>query len=268
VMKDAATVYVFDVDGVLCEIGSFVIDERVIRLIAKLLQQDIYCAINTGRGYDRVDAEFIEPLKARFPDTSLAKLAVTTEMGGEITTFRAQQAQSVATKYAMSADELKIFYDVWAAHKSELSSMYIYTSKQSMATTVWDHNFEESVYAPQKEQFEKWLREAYGGTDIVVAGTTESTDVYAPDAGKNAGAANIIEWLGQVGDVKHDSAVCFGDSHNDYEMARKFADVGFTTKFVYTGENLVVDEPHAEVEIIDTVANYTDGTVEYLQKIV
>lgn len=267
-MKNAATVYVFDVDGVLCEIGSFTMDERIIGMIAGLLERGVYCAINTGRGYDRVDAEFVEPLMARFPEISLERLAITTEMGGEITTFKGRGSVSASTKYAMSTDRLQIFYDVWEAHKAELFSMYVYASKTSMASTVWDHSYDESVYAPQKAQFEQWLREAYADTDVVVTGTTESTDVYAAHAGKNAGAANIIEWLGRVSDVTHDSAVCFGDSHNDYEMARKFADAGFDTKFVYTGESLIVDEPHAEVEIIDTTANYTDGTVEFLSKII
>lgn len=267
-MKNGATVYVFDVDGVLCEIGSFVIDERIIGHIADLLKRGVYCAINTGRGYDRVASEFVEPLKQRFPDLILDKLVVTTEMGGEVTTFSKRKATSISTKYAMSADMLKVFYDVWDAHKDELFAMYVYASKKSMATTVRDHTYEQPVYEQQKAQFEQWLREAYVSTNIIVAGTTESTDVYAPDAGKNAGAANIIEWLANVSDIKHDSAICFGDSHNDYEMAREFAVRGFATTFVYTGEGLEVADPHDGVKLVDTVAPYTDGTVEYLSTLV
>lgn len=267
-MKDAATVYVFDVDGVLCEIGSFVVDERIIGLIAELLKRGEYCAINTGRGYDRVESEFVGPLKHRFPDLILDKLLITTEMGGEVTTFSDHKAMSISTKYAMSADMLKIFYDVWSIHKGELFAMYVYASKKSMASTVRDHNHDKSVYDAQKALFEQWLHEAYSGTDIIVAGTTESTDVYAPDAGKNAGAANIIEWLANVSDIKHDSAICFGDSHNDYEMAREFAARGFATTFVYTGEGLEVADPHDGVKLVDTIAIYTDGTIEYLSTLV
>ena len=267
-MKPGATVYVFDVDGVLCEIGSFVVDERVIGLIADLLRRGVYCAVNTGRGYDRVASEFVVPLRQRFPDISLDKLLITTEMGGEVTTFSAQKALSVGTKYAMSADMLKVFYDVWDTHKDKLFAMYVYANKKSMASTVRDHSYEQAVYARQKAQFEHWLREAYTGTDIIVTGTTESTDVHAPDAGKNAGAANIIDWLGKVSDVMHDAAICFGDSHNDYEMAREFASRGFATTFVYTGEGLEVADPHDRVKLADTVATYTDGTVEYLSTLV
>lgn len=266
-MKLGATVYVFDVDGVLCEIGSFTIDERIISLVAGLLRRGIYCAINTGRGYGRVDAEFVEPLKAHYPDVSVEKLLVTTEMGGAVTTYKGRGSRSVSTKYAMTRNELKVFYDVWEAHKNELFAMYVYKDKQSMASTVRDHCYDEPTYAFQKAQFEQWLRDAYAGTDIVVMGTTESTDVYASHAGKNAGAANIIAWLRGVTDIKHDTAICFGDSHNDYEMAREFAEYGFATTFVYTGEGLEVADPHDKVKVIDTKASYTGGTIEYLQSL-
>lgn len=267
-MKEAVTVYAFDFDGVLCDIGAFTVDERVMGLIAELLRRGNYCAINTGRGYDRVGAEFVEPFRQKFPDVSLDRFMSTTEMGGEVTTFAGNDTHSERTKFAMTPEELKLFYDVWEAHKEQLPAMYLYTSKQSMATTVWDHTYDEATYKEQKDMFENYLRGAYVDTDIVVTGTGESTDVHASDAGKNAGAANIVEWLDRVSDVKHDSAVCLGDSHNDYEMARHFADAGFTTTFVYTGENLLVPDLHDAVKLIDTTSNYTDGTVEYLQGVI
>lgn len=260
----AATIYVFDVDGVLCEIGSPTVDERVIGHIAGLLERGVYCAVNTGRGYGRVGTEFIAPLKQRYPNVSLDRLLVTTEMGGEVTHFDQQQPQTVYTKYALSSDMLKIFYEVWDAHKSELPAMYVYAGKKTMATTVRDYSYDQPIYAAQKALFENWLREAYTGTDVVIAGTQESTDVHAPEAGKNAGATNIIEWLARVSDIKHDTAICFGDSHSDYEMAREFAKSGFDTTFVYTGEALELADPHESVKLVDTAAVYTDGTVEYL----
>lgn len=267
-MKEAATVYVFDVDGVLCEIASPTIDERVIRLIGGLLEKGIYCAVNTGRAYDRVGGEFVEQLNGEFPELMLDGLFISTEMGGEATTFSGKQPESSRTQYALKPEQLDLFRRLWHENKPELDAMRFYDVKESMGTTVRLRGSDEARYREQKARFETLLHEAFAHDDVIISGTSESTDVYAPDAGKNAGAANIIDWLGRVSDVKHDSAVCFGDSHNDYEMARKFAEAGFATKFVYTGEKLIVDEPHAEVEIIDTTANYTDGTVEFLQKVV
>ena len=265
-MKGAATVYVFDFDGVLCDIGVFKIDDRVLDLLARLLQSGAYCAINTGRAYDRVETECVAILRAAFPSLSLDRLMATTEMGGEVTTFTANEPVSVRTQYALTPDEIAVFHTVWEAHKAELYAMYVYESKQSMATTVRDHRYDEATYVPQKALFEQWLHDAYAGKDIVISGTSESTDVYAPHAGKNAGAANIITWLAGVSDIQHDTAICFGDTHSDYEMAREFADSGFTTTFVYTGEGLEVAKPHDKVMVVDTAATYTDGTVEYLSK--
>lgn len=46
-------VYVFDVDGVLCDIGE-PISREVVRELARLLHLGSFVAINTGRAYDRV----------------------------------------------------------------------------------------------------------------------------------------------------------------------------------------------------------------------
>lgn len=101
----------------------------------------------------------------------------------------------------------------------------------------------------------------------MITGTSESTDVYAADGGKNAGAPIIMDWLARVSEVAHEVAVCFGDSHNDYEMARRFAENGFSTTFVFTGENLKVDDYHADVEVVESAAKYAAGTSEYLTRV-
>ena len=43
------TMYVFDVDGVLCDIGSPELDRRVIKELTALLAAGSFVAVNTGR---------------------------------------------------------------------------------------------------------------------------------------------------------------------------------------------------------------------------
>jgi len=262
-VKDA--VYVFDVDGVLCDIGSFTTDERVIGYIAGLLQAGAHCAINTGRAYDRVSAEFVTPLRAQFPDVSLDCLFVSTEMGGEVTTFRGQQEISMPTEYALTPKQLQTFHTIWNTRRDDLHTMYLYEAKRAMGTTVRDHSYSAEEYAKQKYLFESWLKEAFIGQDVIIAGTVESTDVYASNAGKDAGASNVVEWLHAIDGETPRSAICFGDSVNDYEMARRFADNHFKTTFVYTGTDNPDWDKHVAVDIVDTAAEYTDGTVEYFE---
>ena len=52
------SVYMFDVDGVLCEIAS-PISRDVAKLLARLLNEEAYVLINTGRGYDRIHGEVV-----------------------------------------------------------------------------------------------------------------------------------------------------------------------------------------------------------------
>lgn len=81
--------------------------------IAELLKRGTYCAINTGRAYDRIRDEFVKPFQERFPDVSLDKFFVVTEMGGEATMFKGGQAVSQRTHYSLSNKELNIFNGVW-----------------------------------------------------------------------------------------------------------------------------------------------------------
>ena len=262
------TVYVFDVDGVLCEIGSPTIDERIIGQIGRLLKNGVYVAISTGRAYDRVGAEFVEPLMAVYPELQLDTLCVVTEMCGERTTYHGRQAESRHTHFSLRPDQLALFHKIYEAHRSELRTMYNYDAKLSMGTTVKYAEAHPVEYTVQNTEFERLLGEAFKGQDVIITGTTESTDVYAHNAGKNAGAKVIIEWLEGAGAIKHDTAVCFGDSHNDYEMAREFAEAGFATTFVYKGVAPFQTDHHAAVHIVAPTQHYTNGTVEFLSPLV
>lgn len=262
----SATVYVFDVDGVLCEIGSPTIEPRVIEHIAKLLENSMYVAINTGRAYDRVGSEFVEPLTQLLLDaTLLDRLFVSTEMGGEATTFVQGRLKSWRTKYALTPEQLALFHAVWHQHAKRFDAMRLYAAKESMGTVVRRRGSDDEQYHEQKMQFEALLKRAFSTENVTLTSTVESSDVHAVDAGKNAGAANIIDWLGKVSDMAHDTAICFGDSHNDYAMARVFAQRGFTTSFVYTGPGLEVADLHDAVTVIDTKQLFTKGTLEFLE---
>jgi len=261
------TVYVFDVDGVLCDIGAAALDERVIGQIGRLLEKGVYVAINTGRAYDRVGAEFVVPLLAMYPSLQLENLCVMTEMGGERTTYLGRSPESQRTRFSLQPEQLARFHKTYEAHRSELPTMYNYDAKLSMGTTVKYAEADSVDYAAQKSEFERLIGEAFEGQDVIITGTTESTDLYAHDAGKNAGAKIIIEWLERAGAIKHDTAVCFGDSHNDYEMAREFAEAGFATTFVYTGVTSLETDHHTAVNTITPKQPYTNGTIEFLSSL-
>lgn len=258
------TVYVFDVDGVLCDIGQD-INPDVVQWLARLLDSPAFVAINTGRGYDRIGGEVVALLRECLQNSaSLDRLLVSTEMGGVITKFDDGQESQQYTEYSMSQELKQRAVDVYFASGSDtIMSNYI---KQSMATFVKLSEVSQEDFERQKSELVERLRGALDGEDVTIATTAESVDVYARTAGKQAGAKLIMEWVKSVSDIHHDTFVCFGDSTSDYEMVRYFATQDADTTFVFTGENLSVDE-HDHVKVVDTVGRYTAGTLEYLSRV-
>ncbi len=264
-MKHSA-VYVFDVDGVLCEIGQSMEPGCVSRL-ARLLNEGAYVAVNTGRAYDRIGPELVEPIKKDLEDQDYMKrLIVATEMGGQITTFDDSGEHTVLTEYSISPEliaKAKAVFD----NREAYSTMYWYGAKQTMATTVMSADADKDEYLVQQRAMLHELHEVFKDDNVTIATTIESIDVYAPNAGKHAGAELIYKWLEEQGVVGHDDFICFGDSHSDYEMARFFASKGAKTRFVYTGTGLQLSDPHSGVEVIDTPETHTAGTIKYLDSL-
>ncbi len=259
------TVYVFDVDGVLCDVGE-PINTDVLRHIAKLLDAAVYVAINTGRGYDRVGVEVVEPLQEFLTDQSrMSHLFVATEMGGVTTHFVHGKAVHAATAYCIP-EEFKQKAVAVYERTGAAATMSNYAYKKAMSTFVKLAEVSQVDFDRQKAELVAELQHVFAGEDITIATTVESVDVHARNAGKHAGAHLIKQWVQSVSDIAHDSFMCFGDSTGDYEMARYFAEQGAKTQFVFTGEALAVDE-HDGVAVTYTAEHYTAGTLEYLRKL-
>lgn len=263
--QNESTVYVFDVDGVLCDIGE-PINTDVLRHIAKLLDDSVYVAINTGRGYDRVGVEAVEPLQAFLTDQSrMSHLFVSTEMGGVTTRFVNGEEVYTLTEFCDSA-ELKRRAVAVYEHAGAAMTMANYDYKKTMSTFVKLAEATQADFDRQKSELVSELQQAFKHDDVTIATTVESVDVHARRAGKHAGAQLIKQWVQSVSDISHDRFICFGDSTNDYEMARYFAEQGAQAQFVFTGETLTADE-HDHVTVICTVERYAAGTLEYLRKL-
>jgi len=230
------TVYVFDVDGVLCDIGQD-INRDVVGHLARLLESPAFVAINTGRGYDRIGEEVVDLLRPLLQDeSSLDRLFVSTEMGGVVTTFENAQQVQEQTEYRIPKELQQRAADAYLAMGAD-TTMSNYAFKQSMATFVKLHEVSQEDFERQKSELVERLQDAFTDEDVTIATTAESVDVHASDAGKQAGAKLIMDWVKSVSDVHHDTFMCFGDSNGDYEMARYFATQDAGTTFVFTGEN-------------------------------
>lgn len=257
-------VYVFDVDGVLSDIGM-PISHDVVRELARLLSSGHYVAINTGRAYDMVGVKVVELLKSELRQVNdMSRLYVVTEMGGVVCDYEDGEPRCVRTRFKLSKKD--ITRAVRIIENKAYESMYSYT-KVSMATARKNDNATQEAFLVQRDALIADLNRAFPKGAYTVQATVESVDVHAAQAGKQAGAELIYGWLQQISDVNNAEFICFGDSKGDYEMARWYAQQGLQTRFVYTGNNLELSDPHDGVEVIDTTGLYTAGTLAYLREI-
>ncbi|MCA9327649.1 HAD hydrolase family protein [Candidatus Saccharibacteria bacterium] len=252
-------VYVFDVDGVLRDIGEGM-NLEVIARIAQLLHDGAHVAINTGRNQKRMHM-VLDPLHDAVKDShDLDHFMMATEMGGVIFTFQSGKHTTSNTQFKLDAALKERANRMY--HPDKHDTMEI-SEKDSMATFVIREGADRDRFTAQRDELVKQLEAEFTDADVVILPNLESIDVHAPHAGKQAGAQVIYEWLNQVSDITHDDFICFGDNNNDYDMARWFAEQGRRVRFVFTGRNLDV-EYHAAVEVIDTDGLYTKGTLEFL----
>lgn len=261
------TMYVFDVDGVLCDIGSPELDRRVIKELAALLAAGSFVAVNTGRGFDRISGELVTPLLEMVSHKDdLDHFFVSTEMGGELHSFKNGHVTSVHSQYSLTKEQLAKAKEIFLQQGEKASTMYWYDAKTTMGTAVKTIGTDHEQFMKERDALCAIYKDVFADDDtVIVATTAESIDIYGHKSGKYTGAQAAHEWLSNLTNNAGTEYICFGDSNNDYEMARFFAHQGLTVRLVYTGTaDLAADTPHQDVEVVFTNAKMAAGTLEYL----
>lgn len=264
------SLYVFDVDGVLCDIGSPQLNPDVLKKLSTLLAKNAHVAVNTGRGYDRIGGELIEPLLTLVTDKNdLDHLFVSTEMGGELHTFNDELAVAVRSEHSLTPAQLKKAREIYDQQSPHTDTMHWYEPKKSMATVVKTRGTDQARFLKQRNHLLSLYEQAFSqDPTVVVASTAESIDVHTVNAGKYAGAKAAFQWSTSVAGDTPAAITCFGDSNNDYEMARFFAHKDIGVHFVYTGTvPLTTPDPHDNIKVILPKAKMSLGTLEYLSSL-
>jgi hydroxymethylpyrimidine pyrophosphatase-like HAD family hydrolase len=255
-------VYIFDVDGVLNDLHNYDPDERIIGLIAELLDGGTFVAINTGRGYDWVRDDIIRALRGKLDDVqSLGRLFVSAEMGGLGIEFVGGKEVKTRSAFSLTYDQIEEVRKVFEQYSDKV---HWYEGKESMATIAKLRDGKLEDFRPVQRELTALLQDVFKGRHVKVANSNDAVDVHAPEAGKWAGAQLIYEWLRRTTDIKHDRFICFGDSLADYEMARFFTEQNRDTTFVLTNTSLDISDPHPGIEVVKTARPYKDGTYDYL----
>jgi HAD superfamily hydrolase (TIGR01484 family) len=262
-MKQSA--YIFDVDGVLNNLKVYQPDERIIARMAELLDEGTFVAINTGRGYEWIEENVSQALREKVRDTSsLSRLFVAAEMGGIGVEYPDGEEQKNPSAFSLTPDQIAKVRQTFEEYPEYIDRVHWY-AKESMATLDKNENASMEEFRPAQKKLTAILEKVFEGQHVKVANSNDAIDVYAPEAGKWAGAQLIYEWLRRTSDIQHDHFVCFGDSIVDYQMARFFAAQSHDTVFVFTGPaTLTGIEADDNITLVKTDRPYHEGTYDYL----
>jgi len=263
-MKQSA--YIFDVDGVLNNLKEYTPDERIILHMAKLLDRGTFVAINTGRGYEWVKENVVRALRNKVSNAaSLSRLFIAAEMGGLAVEFPKGKEEKRPSAFSLTPDQIARVRQTFEEYPEYIDRVHWY-AKQSMATIDKNTTASMEDFWPVQKELTTLLEKVFEGQHVKVANSNDAIDVYAPEAGKWAGAQLIYEWLRRVSDVEHDHFVCFGDSVVDHQMARFFAAQNHDTTFVLTGPTLTGIEPDDNIILVKTDKPYHEGTYDFLRQ--
>ncbi|HSH18102.1 MAG TPA: hypothetical protein VK978_01840 [Candidatus Saccharimonadales bacterium] len=262
--KNVATLYVFDLDGVITDPGNSQVNEAVIDKMFGMLASGTVIAINTGRSYDWVNKQLIARLAARGHRDILSRLLVVCEKGGETVTWNNSQACIQPSSFALSPQAYEITKTVFERNKIRFKTMSWDTTKRTMATIEKRSAAQLADFHAEQGILKGLLTKELSGYDVRIDATTVATDVESTAAGKYAGAEVIWERFDNNGLDTPTAVISIGDSISDYEMARCFATKNIKSTFVYVGEHPddLVQDP--AVDLVLTIQQFSAGTLEYL----
>jgi hydroxymethylpyrimidine pyrophosphatase-like HAD family hydrolase len=256
-------VYVFDLDGVITDPADSQVDLRVVGVMKQILVEGICLAINTGRSFEWVEQNLLEHLKFDNNDT-LDRFIAVCEKGGEMVIWQDGRWSVNSSEFALPQAFYEVAKATFEQNKEQLKSMFWDNTKRTMATIEKLPSADLDTFRTEQGLLVDRLSNKLASYKVKIDGTTVATDVESPLAGKHAGAQLIYEWARSLTNNSDCAFISIGDSVSDYDMARRFAENGAPSTFVYVGEetnDIVHDE---RVVFISTDTHYAPGALEFL----
>lgn len=269
-------VLVFDIDGVIKNPHSRVVNPRVIRAIADDLRAGIPVAINTGRAAEWIVDEIVPEIEQFVDKKELDHLLCVGEKGFSWARYvdgkpLHSHREDISLPAAFIADAKRILSDLKAATGKPIDTVaYANEGKHTMLSfavrpDVAVEKF-EAIHQELDAALHALLKKHHLSKDFRLTSDLIATDVEHVTSGKDKGSERILEWLESIGaDAKE--FYCFGDSLVDEAMAEHFASRGYDTTFIYVGRRelpKIQKAPHLRVVMNGA---YDEDVVAYLESL-
>jgi hydroxymethylpyrimidine pyrophosphatase-like HAD family hydrolase len=273
--------YLFDVDGVLTNPITKMVNPKLITLLGEKLQNGHLITFNTGRSISWLIEPLLLPLSQLVATAKLNNLLIIGEKGG------AWMKGSQIYDGLVTLQDIKVQIDPLITIPSELQTavrqlvdksyadtMFYDESKLTMATIEMIDNTEMHLFEDQQKVLVKDLNkllEEYGMVDqLNVDATRIATDIENIHSGKALGAQRMLDIFSeQAIKIEDHSYTCFGDSKSDIDMAIQLSHYKLPVSFIFVGGHDAFDATviSSYAFSFTTTAQHFDlGTLEFLEK--
>ena len=259
-----------DLDGPIVAPKSREVNMEPIAEIARLLQEGIPVAANTGRSLEWVSTNI--KLREYF-DTHginpsyLKNFLVVGEKGAVHYEFdeKGNPIMKTESEYSMPQD----LQDTVKAIVNKYSyAMFYDKTKQTMISVEMIPDYDIEQFKIDQGllvgDLNSILEHRNAQNKYRVSPTKIATDIEDKRVGKDLGARVIIDWMTRKG-IKAASVTAIGDSTEDEKMAEEASRQGIPTTFYYVGDGELPGQQ--DYKVVNTEKKFTDATADILRKI-
>ena len=251
---------VLDVDGVITDPQTKLVNEKVLNKIISLSSSGIQIALNTGRSLIWLRDKIFQKITNE-------KIYFSCEKGAIWGTFENGKIEKNIDNSIQIPEILKDKVRELIG-KNYNDCVFFDETKETMITAEMLDGFSLQEFLKNQdvllEELDSIIQELNLGEQFRVVKTTVDVEIENIGVGKNLGARRILD-LAERDNIMPSEFITIGDGESDIAMAEEFQKNIFSTKFVYVG-NEVIKKKYG-IPVIETRNKYTEGTLEFLKNL-
>lgn len=262
-MNTHKTAWIFDVDGVLTNLGAREITQPILfPSLAQIIDNHNLLAFNTGRDARFVKSRIINHL-ALHTKSPLKDIFIASEKGG--VWQEADKAPQINETFALPpafVEKVKLLITQEFA-----DCVFFDETKRTMISIEMIVNTPLHYFTPRQKRLNEiltmYLQMAGLSSSYILQEDLIATDIIHKDAGKDVGMQHILTWIETHGH-SIDHYYCFGDNPSDTHMGELLAQKKLPFTFVYVGTKPL---PPLSFTPLITENKFDAGTAEAVVKL-
>ena len=262
--------YLFDVDGVLNNSRSTIINQQFIPILIKKLYEGHILGIISGRSMLWLRAEIVKAFEnylndhPGFNQKLIDNLYVSGEFGGVFCVHIDGKRKESVNKHFAIPEEIKRGLHLISFQYSDY--VFIVEDKQTIFSAVAKENVTEKEFHLRKnDMIEDFKQVIASDPELEVHSDRIAINIRNKQANKSYATDMFLNWLKEKG-LSPEKFIVFGDSPTDLEMGEELHRQQKQFDFIYVGDKSEIAHTNQKFQVTVTNGNLDEGTLEYLKQ--